>query len=65
MKILSLKLLTVMVLLIFAGLSVDSFWINAVAGFVALIMIILLHLDNVDFCRKLDRIAAGDRDVKF
>ncbi len=65
MKNLSSKLMVVITLLILAGISVDSFWINIAAGLAALIMIVFIHLDNVDFCAKLDRVSAGEKNVKF
>ncbi len=65
MKKFSAKLFIFLAFLIFAGLNAAALWVNVIAAIGAVVMIIFIHLDNLDFCKKLDRVAAGEKNVKF
>jgi hypothetical protein len=65
MKTFSIKLILFFFFLVMAGLYSAALWANIAGGIGALVMIVLLHLDNLDFCRKMDRIMAGEKNVKL
>lgn len=61
----SIKTIVFLFLLIASGIYSTALWAN-IAGLIgAIVMIVFLHLDNLDFCKKLDRIAAGEKNVKL
>lgn len=65
MKTFSIKLIVFFAFLTMAGIYSPYLWLNVAGGIGAIIMIVFLHLDNLDFCRKLDRIAAGEKNIKL
>lgn len=61
----SIKLLISLTLFIIYGLNCSYTFIKILAAICAMAMIIFIYVDDVKFYKKLDRIAAGDKNIKL
>lgn len=54
MKISLTKILLFFGSFVIIGLVSNYFWIDLISIISAIVLIVLMHLDNLDFCKKLD-----------
>lgn len=65
MKNLSFRSIAIAGILTISGLCSSYVLINAVAAISSIILIIIFHLENVQFCKKIDRVLAGEKNIQF
>jgi len=55
----------IMLLIIIYALISESFVFSMIGAGLLVITIISFHIENAEFCKKLNRIASGEKNIKF